>query len=110
MKEMDINGRVTIPKTIRERNGFNASDMFEFYETSDGIVMKPVKNLYKIDDEQMSVLRNLYVMIKDTGLIDDTEVAIFKEICKFTDTPCPNCGEPLYLTANNSYKCMKCGK
>ena len=38
-------------------------------------------------------------------LLDDNKLLELKEICKYTDVKCPNCGEDMYVTADKSYKC-----
>ena len=104
------NGRFTIPRPIRERNGLKAGDLIELYERGDEIVIKAVKPNYTITEPQMYVIRKLYSMVKDTDILEESEVNILKETCGFTDIKCPKCNEDLYITSNNSYKCMKCGE
>ena len=108
MKKLDGVGRITLPKEIRERNGYKTDDMFEIYERGDEIILKPLKSNYSVSESQMAVVRKLFLMIKDTDLLEDSEISTLKEICKFTDTLCPKCNEPLYMTSDNSYKCIKC--
>lgn len=110
MKKLDSIGRITLPKEMRERNGFKTDDLFEIYERGDEIVLKPMKLNYSISDSQMLVLRKLFLMVKDIDLLDDNELNILKEVCKCTDMTCPNCKEPLFITSDNTYKCMKCGE
>ena len=110
MKRMDINGRVGIPKEIRERNNFKADAMFEVFERGNDIIFRPIKSDYKVTENQMHVVRKLYNMVKDTDLLEESEIVILKEICGITDIVCPKCGENLYLTSDNTYKCMKCGE
>ena len=93
---------------MRERNGFKADDLFEIFERGDEIVLKPMQSNYKLSESQMMIIRKIYNMIKDTDLLEESEITILKEICKFTDVSCPNCKEKLYLTVDNSYKCMNC--
>ena len=108
MKRMDFNGRIGIPKEIRERNNFKADDMFEVFERGNDIIFRPIKSDYKVTENQMYVVRKLYNMIKDTDILEESEITILKEICGITDIACPKCGENLYLTSDNTYKCMKC--
>ena len=110
MKKLDTVGRITLPKEMRDRNNFKADDLFEIYERGDEIILKPMKKNYTISENQMFVVRKLFSMDKDTDLLEDSELATLKEICKFTDIICPKCGEPLYLANDNSYKCLKCGE
>ena len=109
MKKLDGIGRITIPKEIRDRNGYKTDDLFEVYERGDEIILRPMKTNYSISEQQMTLVRKLYDIVKDTEVLDDSELITLKELCKITNTPCPNCGELLYLTSDNSYKCMKCG-
>lgn len=104
------NGKVTIPKSIRERNNLKTNDAFEIFERGDEIVLKPMHSNYNITENQMYVVRKLYNMVKDTDLLEESEITILKEICGITDITCPKCGENLYLTSDNTYKCMKCGE
>lgn len=110
MKKLDTVGRITLPKEMRERNGFKTDDMFEIYERGDEIVLKPMKQNYTVTELQMTIIRKLYSMVKDTDLLEESELGTLKETCKCTDTPCPVCGEPLFLMSDNRYKCMKCGE
>lgn len=110
MKQLDIAGRITLPKEIRERNGFKPNDFFEIFERDDEIVLKPTQVKYKVNESQMMIIRKLYGIVKDTDVLEDSELATLREICKFTDMVCPNCNENLYLTSDNSYKCMNCGE
>ena len=109
MKKLDMLGRIVIPKELRDRNGYKTDDLFEIYERGDEIVLKPLKLNYSISESQMLVLRKLYMMVKDIDLLDESEIAILKEVCKCTDLHCPTCKEPLFLMTDNTYKCMKCG-
>ena len=104
------NGRITIPKSIRERNKLKADDLFEVYERGDEIVFKPAKPNYTIKENQMYIIRKLYGIVKDTDILEESEITILKETCGITDIACPKCGENLYLTSDNTYKCMKCGE
>lgn len=110
MKKLDNIGRLTIPKEIRERNGYKTNDLFEVYERGDEVVFKPVKTNYSVSELQMSTIRRLYNMVKDTDILEESELAILKETCKCTELKCPECGEPLFITSDNTYKCMKCGE
>lgn len=108
MKKLDTVGRITLPKEMRERNGFKPDDLFEVFERGDEIILKPMKKDYRISESQMSVIRKLYNMMKDADILEESEIMTLKEICKFTDVLCPKCNENLYLTSDNSYKCMNC--
>lgn len=110
MKQIDSLGRIVIPKELRERNGYKTNDLFEIYERGDEIILKPMKLNYSISDSQMLVLRKLFLMVKDIDLLEDSELNILKETCKCTDMTCPTCKEPLFINADNTYKCMKCGE
>lgn len=110
MKKLDNIGRITLPKEIRDRNNFKPDDLFEIYENGSEIVLKPMKKNYNIDESQMNIIRKVYSMIKDTDLLEESELSILKETCKCTDLVCPTCKEPLYLSTDNTYKCVKCGE
>lgn len=110
MKKLDSVGRITLPKEMRDRNNFKTDDLFEIYERGDEIVLKALKKNYTVNELQMGILRKLYSMIKDTDILEESEITILKEVCGFTEISCPKCGEPLYLTSDNTYKCMKCGE
>ena len=51
-----------------------------------------------------------YKIITGKCPLEESEISTLREICGFTAVAWPNCGEPLYITADNSYKCMKCGE
>lgn len=110
MKRIDAKGRIILPKEIRDRNGFKTDDLFEIYERGNEIIFRPMKTNYSITETQMSVIRKLYNMVKDTDILEESEITTLKETCGFTEIPCPTCNEPLYLTSDNTYKCMKCGE
>jgi len=110
MKKLDSIGRITIPKEIRIRNGYKTDDLFEIYERGDEVVLRAMKKNYTLNEMQMYIIRKLYNIVKDTDVLEESENTTLREICGFTDVACPNCGEPLYITADNSYKCMKCGE
>lgn len=110
MKKLDTVGRITLPKEMRDRNNFKTDDLFEIYERGDEIILKPMKKNYTISESQMSIIRKLYSMLKDTDLLEDSELSTLKEICRITDSSCPTCGELLYISNDNTYKCMKCGE
>ena len=75
----------------------------------DLIIVKPMRLNYTIDETQINIIRKIYNMIKDTDLLEENEIQTLKEICKCTDLVCPKCNEPLYLSSDNTYKCIKCG-
>ena len=109
MKRLDSIGRITLPKEMRERNGFKTDDLFEIYERGDEVVLKPLRTNYSVSETQMHIFRKLYNVVKDTDILDESELIMLKEACKITDALCPKCNEPLYLTSDNAYKCMNCG-
>ncbi len=110
MKKLDSIGRITLPKEIRDRNGFKQDDMFEIYERGDEVILRPFKSNYSINEEQMDVIRKFYNMVKDTDLLEENELDVLKDVCKCTDTVCPKCKAPLFLTKENTYKCISCGE
>lgn len=110
MKRLDVAGRITLPKEIRERKGYKTDDLFEIYERDDEIILKPMTLKYVIDDDQMKVLRKLYGIVKDTDVLDESEMGLLKKMCNVADVMCPKCNESLFLTAENTYVCAKCGE
>ncbi len=108
MKKLDLAGRITLPKEIRERNGYKADDVFEIFERADEIVLKPLKKRYSINENELSVIRDIYNMLKDTDVLEDSKLATLREICRLSEVLCPTCNEPMSLTEDNTYKCMNC--
>ncbi len=102
------NGRLTIPKSFRERHGYTDETCFEFVEHADGsFTLKPAGANYKVNESGMKVLRKLYILIKDAMILDDTSLEILKHVVNVTDLECPECKEPLF-SINGQYVCLKC--
>ena len=110
MKKMDINGRVGIPKEIRERNHFQADEMFDVYERGDEIVFRPIKPITKVTEEQLNVIRKLYNEVIKNSILNDKELKMLADVTGASNIICPRCGECLFLTGDNNYKCVNCGK
>lgn len=104
MKRIDELGRITIPKKIRDKHNF---DNVEIIETEDGILIKTLEEHYELKDYQLDLLRKLYFTIKDSMILEDTELEELKEICRVSNVKCPNCKEDM-IVDNGSYKCIKC--
>lgn len=106
MKRIDEMGRVTIPKKLREKYNF---DNIELVETNEGILIKAFETEYVLKDYQIELLRKLYFTIKDSFILEDSDLKELKEICRISNVKCPNCKEDMIID-NGSYKCIKCGE
>lgn len=106
---IDNVGRVLIPKDTRNNYGLVPGAKYEIIEESDGIKVKPFTTKYVITDENMKLLRKLYVLLYENNLLDNYYNLGLSEITKRTDSKCDKCGNFLFLDENNSYRCYKCG-
>jgi AbrB family looped-hinge helix DNA binding protein len=108
MNKLDVYGRITLPRSIRERNGMKPDDVFEIYENGEDIILRPMKKPYRIFEDEMDVIRKVYELIKDTDVLEESELVTLSEMCGTSDVKCPNCNKNMYLTNENTYKCINC--
>lgn len=109
MAKIDKVGRIGIPQNLRERYNINGDFTdIDLIDTGNGILIKPLSNRYTIDEEQMRVLRELYIMLNETGLLDSYSNEILAKITKKSESICEKCGSNLFLNATNLLSCYKC--
>lgn len=109
MARIDKLGRLGIPQNLRERYGING-DVTEVSvtDTGNGILIKPLENKYTIDDSQMKVLRELYIMLDNSGLLDSYIDEVLSKMLRKSESKCAKCDANLYLNADNTLKCYNC--
>lgn len=109
MAKIDKLGRLGIPQNLRERYGIkgDATDV-SLTDTGNGILIKPLENKYTIDDTQMKVLRELYIMLDNSDLLDTYVNEVMSKITRKSESKCAKCGANLYLNADNTLKCYNC--
>lgn len=110
MRKVDNIGRIGLPKELRERRGIKEGDIFDIIEQGNDIILRGVAPTYSITESQMELLRNIYMMAKETFIFEDDTLYALREICRFTDNTCVECGSELYIDATNRYVCPKCNK
>ena len=108
MKLLDSNYRIAIPSEIRKKYNIKPGDALDVVDTGNNIVIRAYTKMYEIDETEMEHLRKLYVMLKSSGMLDDFYIAMLSKITQEVDNKCVVCGENMFLTASNSYKCYKC--
>ena len=109
MAKIDKVGRIGIPQNLRER--YNIKGDFtdiDLIDTGYGIFLKPLTNRYTIDEEQMRILREMYIMLNDTGFLDSYSNEVLAKITKKSESICEKCGANLFLTSTNLLSCYKC--
>lgn len=108
MKRLDSMGRLTIPKEIRATYNFNPNTEVQIIDNGNGLLVIPVDMPYIITQSDMETLRKLYLMLQESGILDDYFTEKLSKITKETDSKCDTCGNKMFLTSDNTYKCYKC--
>ena len=108
MRKIDSLGRVCIPKEIRNAYNIDQNTDLQILDNGNGIIILPSSRPFIISNNDMETLRKLYVMLKESGLIDDEYSHKLAKITKETDSKCATCGSNMFLTNDNTYKCYKC--
>ena len=102
-------GRIILPQNLRVKYGINNMDApIEIIDTDNGILIKPKEDRYVINDSEMTALRKLYIMLKDSGILDDYTEEVLSKITRESESVCENCKNKLFLTNDNTLKCYKC--
>lgn len=110
MIRVDSVGRVLLPKKIRERYNLKENTELNVVEGNNELILQFAEKKYLVNELQMEVIRELYIIANDTMLLDDTKLKVLAEICGASNATCPNCGNPMFLTSEDSYKCIKCSE
>ena len=108
MQKIDNIGRITIPKNLRDNCNLEKGTECELVATNEGILIMSKNKNYSVGSVDMDALRKLYIMLKNSGFIDDYYDEILSRITRKTDSKCTKCGEHLFLTNDNNYKCFNC--
>lgn len=108
MKKVDSAGRIVLPKDIRESYNLDVGQEFTLVECEDYLKIMPLQVKFEIANEDMKVLRKLYLMLYESGLMDDYYDEVLSRITKKTENKCEKCKKPLFLTTDNNYKCFNC--
>lgn len=106
---IDSVGRVQIPKELRAKYNLEIGSKYKITECKDYLKVEPFKEIYTITADEMTTLRKLYLMLSESGLLDNYYETTLADITKKADIKCDKCNSPLFLTKDNSYKCFKCG-
>lgn len=108
MRKVDSLGRVCLPIDIRKAYNITEDTDLQILDNGNGIVIFPASRPYTITHNNMDTLRRLYIMLRDSGLLDDEYTEKLSKITKESDKKCANCGNNMFLMTDNSYKCYKC--
>jgi bifunctional DNA-binding transcriptional regulator/antitoxin component of YhaV-PrlF toxin-antitoxin module len=110
MIKIDSIGRINLPKDMRKRYGFNYGVSVVAVDTGEGILIKPAEGIYKINESEMQILREIVDYCKTLNVLDDDASATLSTICRETEVPCPNCDKNMYQKADLTYYCSSCSK
>lgn len=108
MKLVDSNFRVSIPSELRKKYNIKPGDSLDIIDTGNTIEIRSYNKKYEVDESDMKKLRRLYLMLKNSGILDDFYANALSKITQETDMKCTICNENMFLTASNEYKCYKC--
>ena len=108
MRKLDYLGRVCIPKEIRTNYNINENTELQIIDNGNGILILPANKPYTLSAKSMDTLRKLYLMLKESGLLDSEYAEKLSKITKETDVKCNDCNTNMFLMSDNTYKCYKC--
>ena len=108
MKKIDSLGRLVIPIDIRKAYNITEDTDLQVLDNGNGIIIYPSSRPYTISKNDMEVLRKLYIMLNNAGLLDDDYIYKLAKITRETDEKCATCGNKMFLTTDNTYKCYRC--
>lgn len=108
MKLVDSNFRVSIPSELRKKYNIKPGDSLDIIDTGNTIEIRSHNKKYTIEEADMQNLRKLYLMLKNSGMLDEFYTEVLSKITQETDMKCTICNENMFLTADNAYKCYKC--
>ena len=108
MRTIDKVGRVCIPKELRNIYNLTEDSDIQLIDNGNGILVIPTDKPYTINEDRMTDLRKLYIMLNEKNLLDEEYKIKLAEITKETSIKCPNCKTNMFLTNKNTYKCYKC--
>lgn len=108
MRRIDSVGRVSLPVEVRKAYNITKETDLQILDNGNGIIIYPSNRPYTITQNDMNTLRELYLILKDSGFLDDEASQKLAKITKETDTKCATCGNKMFLTNDNTYKCYNC--
>ena len=106
---IDSVGRVQIPKELRTKYNLENGSKYKITECNNYLKIEPYKEIYTINEDDMLVLRKLYLMLSESDFLDNFYETRLSEITRKSQNKCDKCNSPLFLTKDNTYKCFKCG-
>ena len=108
MRRIDTIGRLTLPIDIRNAYNITKDTDLQVVDNGNGILILPSNRPYVISQKDMDSLRRLYIMLNNSGMLDNEYSQKLAKITRETDSLCANCGSKMFLTTDNTYKCYKC--
>lgn len=106
MNRIDRLGRLGIPQGLRVKYDLNnGGEIVDIIDNENGILIKPRKHLYTLNEQQMTNLRRLYLMLSNSGLIDSEYALKLANITRMSESVCAKCGSKLFLNNDNTLKC-----
>ena len=108
MRKLDSLGRICIPKEIRMNYNINEGTDLQIIDNGNGILILPANRPYSLSSNNMDTLRELYLMLKESGLLDSEYTEKLSKITKESDVKCKDCNTNMFLMSDNTYKCYKC--
>jgi AbrB family looped-hinge helix DNA binding protein len=108
MALLDAVNRVTIPKHLRDKYNLKAGEHYRLYDNGKTIEIIPEKQTYEILETDMTELRKLYLMLENSGLLDEYYDRILAGITKKSELKCEKCGNNLFYVDENTCKCFIC--
>lgn len=108
MRKLDSMGRICIPKNIREAYNITENTDLQVIDNGNGILVIPSNRPYILTTNNMDTLREVYLQLKESGLLDNDYIGKLSKMTKETDMKCPECKSKMFLLSDNTYKCYKC--
>ena len=108
MGKIDNIGRITIPKDLREQYNLTFGNNYDLVACEGYLKVIPTTKEHTISNEDMTALRKLYIMLSESGILDDFYDEILSRVTEKASMKCDNCNTNLFLTEENTYKCYKC--
>ncbi len=108
MRKIDSSGRVSLPIDIRNHYNITQDTDLQVLDNGNGIIIIPSSRPYVLTQNDMKTLRKLYLMLDESGFLDEEYKQKLSKITKETDVKCATCKSNMFLTNDNTYKCYKC--
>lgn len=107
MTKLDSIGRLLIPKETRKRLDMDKKE-YEVIEKDEELIVRPVQKSYRLTENEMDFLRDVLNLTNPLGILDESQLQMFSDICRLTTSKCHKCDSYLYVNANGVYTCRKC--